>query len=436
MIKRMSLIFTRITNNYLPDAYIFALILTLITFIAGMVLQSKTPLEMVTYWGDGFWSLMTFSMQMALILVFGFTLAKTYVVHNLLARIAGLCKTQTQASILLTLTSCFACYLNWGFGLIVSALLAVQIARQLREVNYGLLIANAYSGFLVWHGGLSGSIPLKLTNPSKELMQLMQNEGYSLNETIFAPLNLSILITTILLLVLINFLMAKYTKHKQVISFEELSFNLEKSKGGNFAQKLEHSRLLNFTLITMGLMYIFSKISTSGLDLNLMIFLFMILAMIFHGNSKSFLNSFNDSVKDSSGILLQFPFYAGIMAMMASSGLATQLSSFFTSLANENTFLFFTYLSAGVVNFFVPSGGGQWALQAPIILSAAKGLGIAYNDAAMAIAWGDAWTNMVQPFWALPLLSAAKCSLKEMMLYSVVIFLAIGLNTSLIFLLY
>lgn len=436
MIKRMSIIFTRMTNNYLPDAYIFAIILTFITFVAGFTTQDRSVMQMVMYWGDGLWTLLGFSMQMALVLVFGFTLAKTYVVHNFLRKVASLAKNQAQASILLTLVSCGACYLNWGFGLIVSALLAVQIARQLREVNYGLLIANAYSGFLVWHGGLSGSIPLKLTNPSVELMKLMNHGGYKLSDTIFSNLNLIILFVTVIVLLVVNYLMAKYTKNKKVLSFEEITFDLSKKKGETFAQKLEHSRLLNFTLITLGMMYLFSKIMTSGFDLNLVIFLFMLLALIFHGTSKSFLEAFNDSVKDSSGILLQFPFYAGIMSMMAKSGMALKLSAFFANISTKETFLFFTYISAGVVNFFVPSGGGQWVLQAPIIIPAAHDFNIAFNDAAMAIAWGDAWTNMVQPFWALPLLSAANCSLKEMMTYSVLIFLSVGLSTGLIFLLY
>ena len=436
MINRMSLIFTNMTKNYLPDAYIFAIILTLITFLAGMFGMGKSPVEMAMYWGDGFSVLFTFAMQMALILVFGFTLAKTYVVHNLLNKIAALCKTQVQASILLTLVSCLACYLNWGFGLIVSALLAVQMASVLKEVNYGLLIANAYSGFLVWHGGISGSIPLKLTRPSDDMMYILGRTSIPLSETIYGNLNLIILFTTIIVLVVTNVLMAKFSKEKQVIEVSEINFNLDKVKSENFAQRLENSRLLNFTIVTLGFLYLFTKISHSGIDLNTMIFLFMILGMIFHGTSKYFLDSFNDSVKDSSGILLQFPFYAGIMAMMSSSGLASAMSEFFISISNENTFLFFTYLSAGVVNFFVPSGGGQWALQAPIIIPAAKSMGINLADASMAIAWGDAWTNMVQPFWAIPLLSAAKCSLRQMMFYSVVVFLMTGLSTAVILLVF
>lgn len=436
MIKRMSLIFTNMTKNYLPDAYVFALILTFVTFLSGCIFMGKTPVEMAIFWGDGLSLLFSFAMQMALILVFGFTLAKTYVVHNLLNKIASVCKSQVHASLMLTFVSALACYINWGFGLIVSALLAVQIARKLKEVNYGLLIANAYSGFLVWHGGLSGSIPLKLTNPDDSIKAILGKSKVALAETIYSGFNLTILFTTLVVLLLINGLMAKFSKEKQTIEFSEINFNLDKPTSQNFAQRLENSRILNFTLVTLGMLYLFTQISTSGMNLNTMIFLFMILGMIFHGTSKYFLDSFNDSVKDCSGILLQFPFYAGIMAMMSGSGLAQAMSEFFVSISSENTFLFFTYLSAGVVNFFVPSGGGQWALQAPIILPAARSLGVDLTNASMSIAWGDAWTNMVQPFWAIPILSAAKCDLKQMMTYSVLVFIFIGLATSLILLLY
>jgi short-chain fatty acids transporter len=436
MLRSMTLIFTKVTKNYLPDAYIFALILTLFTFLAGIVFKGQTPLEMAIFWGDGFWNLMTFGMQMALVLIFGFTLAKTYTVHKILTKLTSLIKTQAQAVMLLTIASCIACYINWGFGLIVSALLAVEFARKLGRVNYGLMIASAYSGFLVWHGGLSGSIPLKLTNPNPEIKAILEGQTFTITDTLFSPMNLVILFTTIATLLILNSIMSKGIQDYQDVSFESLSFEVEEIKDETLAQKLERSRILNFLIVTLGLIYLFYKISKDGIGLNTMIMVFMILGLILHGTSKNFLKAFNDSVKDSSGILLQFPFYAGIMAMMSESGLAVSMSQFFIDISSENTFLFFTYLSAGVVNFFVPSGGGQWALQAPIILPAAKELGINLGDAAMAIAWGDAWTNMVQPFWALPLLAAAKCDLKQMMSYSVIIFFATGIMTSLFFVFY
>lgn len=436
MLTKMTLVFTKVTKNYLPDAYIFALILTLVTFLSGIIFKDETPLNMTIYWGDGFWNLMGFAMQMALVLIFGFTLAKTYTVHKILTSLTALIKTQAQAVVILTIASCISCYINWGFGLIVSALLAVEFARKLGRVNYGLMIASAYSGFLVWHGGLSGSIPLKLTNPNDEIKALLDGQTFTLADTIYSPMNLVILFTTIATLIILNSIMSKGIQDYQDVSFESLSFEVNKIKERSLAQKLEHSRVLNFLIVTLGLMYLFYKVSSDGIGLNTMIMIFMILGLILHGTSKNFLNAFNDSVKDSSGILLQFPFYAGIMAMMSGSGLAVSMSEFFIEISTEKTFLFFTYLSAGLVNFFVPSGGGQWALQAPIILPAAKQLGINLNDAAMAIAWGDAWTNMVQPFWALPLLAAAKCDLKQMMSYSVIIFMATGIMTSLFFVFY
>jgi len=435
-IKRLTLVFTNMTQNYLPDAYIFAILLTLVTFISGIALMGYTPMQMANFWGDGLWNLNNFAMQMALVLIFGFTLAKTYVVHNLLAKISSFAKNQNQAIILLTLIAVAGCYINWGFGLIVSALLAVEFARKLKTLNYGLFIAAAYSGFLVWHGGLSGSVPLKLTNPNDSIKSILGNETFDLSNTIFSSFNLTILIAMVITLVLTNYLMSRFSKQSMSVDFDEVKFEMKRVKGGNFATRLENSVILNFLLVTLGLVYLIPTILEKGIGLNTMIIIFMLLGLIFHGTSKNFLNSFNESVRDSSGILLQFPFYAGIMAMMSGSGMAQALSEFFISISNENTFLFFTYISAAIVNFFVPSGGGQWALQAPIILPAAKELGISLSDASMAIAWGDAWTNMVQPFWALPLLSAARCELRQMMTYSLVIFLSSGFVSCFIILLY
>ena len=134
-----------------------------------------------------------------------------------------------------------------------------------------------------------------------------------------------------------------------------------------------------------------------------------------------------DAVKGTAGIVLQVPLYAGIMGMMVGSGLAVAMSEWFVSISNATTFPLFTFISAGIVNFFVPSGGGQWAVQAPIVLPAAESLGVPIHQAAMAVAFGDAWTNMVQPFWALPLLGIAGLSIKDIMGYCTVCLLWSGL---------
>ena len=434
MFNKLSRFFTSLTTKYLPDAYVFALLLTLIVFVLGLVVQNKSLTDMLVYWGDGFWNLLAFSMQMALVLITGFTMAKTPVVSKVINFLCLFVTDFKRGVIFTVIISCLACYINWGFGLIVSALFAVAVAKKIKKLDYGLLVAMSYSGFLVWHGGLSGSVPLKLTDPSTKIKNIIGEKTFALNETLYSNLNLTMLSLTVFLLLILGFLFASQTTNIQPIEFKEESEKPVNDQDQSIASVIERSRLLAIVIGLMGISYLVIKlIQGSSFNLNLMIFLFLCLGIILHQNSKRFLIAFNDSVKDSSGILLQFPFYAGIMGMMASSGLAQSLSEFFISISTNDTFLIFTYWSAGIVNFFVPSGGGQWAIQGPIILPAAKELGVNLADAAMAIAWGDAWSNMLQPFWAIPLLSVAKLKLNQMMGYSIIIFLVIGLFSSFVF---
>lgn len=435
MIAAMSNFFTKLAYKYLPDAYIFALLLTFIVVCLSM-LNGNSFLQTVGFWGDGFWKLMNFAMQMSLILITGFTLAKTKPISLLLDKLSTLVKDQVSAVLLVTMVSALSCLINWGFGLIVSAMFSIVIAKKLKKINFGLLLASAYSGFLLWHGGISGSIPLKLTSPSPAIQNILGVQYISLNETIYSSLNITLILSTMVTILLVNFLMAKDERHSKNIKLKDSPKNIEEVSK-TFSQKLENSKLINFLVVLMGSVYLLQYFSEGkSINLNITIFIFLILSLAFSGNAKSFLNSFSESVKDSGGIILQFPFYAGLMGIMSSSGLAKEMSDFFVSIATEKTFLLFTYWSAGIVNFFVPSGGGQWAVQAPIILPAAKELGINFSKVSMAIAWGDAWSNMVQPFWALPLLSVSGLSLKDMMGYSVIIFLASGIVSSSVFLLF
>lgn len=434
MINALSRIFTNIFQRFLPDAYIFALLLTLLVFTLGVGLTGHSPIQMIGFWGDGFWNLLQFSMQMVLILVTGHTLAKTQLIKSVLSQLAKLAHSSTSAILLSVFISSIACYINWGFGLIVSALFAIELAKKVENINFPLLIAAAYSGFLVWHGGLSGSIPLKLTDPSLGIQNIIGRDSIPLADTIYSPINLILSIGTVCILMFICFLLSKDTQNTVKYKIEIDDTKLDSVNHLTVASKLENSFSLNLIIVTMGVVYIGSElISGNGLTLNLMIFIFLILGMLFSSTPKQFLTSFNNSIKDSSGIILQFPFYAGIMGMMASSGLALAMSEFFISISDKNTFLLFTYWSAGIINFFVPSGGGQWAIQGPIIFPAAKELGIDFSKAAMAIAWGDAWSNMVQPFWALPILSIAKLRLSDMMGYSVILFIFSGIFSSIIF---
>lgn len=431
MFKRFTNGCVTLVQKYLPDAFIFAIFLTILTFVLGIGFTKQTPLDMIIHWGSGFWNLLEFSMQMALVLVTGHTLASSPPIKKGLRKMASIAKTPTQAILAVSFVSAIACWINWGFGLVIGALYARELVKQVEDVDYRLLIASAYSGFLLWHGGLSASIPLTLATSTSDLPAMTDGAVTSViptTETIFAPFNLFISIGLIITLPLIN--RAMHPEKKDVVRIDPalLDKDLEKEEAVTLennrtpAEKLENNRIISLVTGLLGIVYIIYYFITNGFDLNLNIlnFTFLILGILFHGTPIRFIKAVEEATKGSAGIILQFPFYAGIMGMMtgknaAGASLASLISNWFVSISTPRTYPLFSFFSAGVVNFFVPSGGGQWAVQAPIMMPAGKALGVPAAKTAMAIAWGDAWTNMIQPFWALPALGIAGLDARDIM---------------------
>lgn len=416
-----------------------------------MVLTKQSPLQIIGHWSGGFWSLLAFSMQMALVLVTGHTMASSVIFTKLLAKMASKLKTPRQAIVVVTLVSTIACILNWGFGLVIGAIFAKEIARKLKGVDYRLLIASAYTGFLVWHGGLSGSIPLQVASDNVDALSKQTAGAVFANiptsQTIFSPMNLFILGSLIMLLPIIN--RAMYPSDDQVVVVDPKLLDdtievVQKPKSEMTpAERIENSKVISIILGVMGWVYILQYFITKGfnLNLNLVNFIFLFTGIILHGTPRRFLNAFLEATKGASGILLQFPFYAGIMGIMTGTNsegvsLAILMSNFFVNISTPKTFPIFTFWSAGIVNFFVPSGGGQWAVQAPIVMPAGLKIGVSTAKSAMAIAWGDAWTNMIQPFWALPALGIAGLGAKDIMGYCLIVLICSGFVISAGFLLF
>ena len=438
MIRHMGEFFSRIAGRMLPDAFVFALLLVILTFLLGIVVQGASFAEMAGYFGDGVWGFLVFSMQMVLILVTGSALATSRPVRRLLEWIAARARTPSQAIVLVTLVMMAGCWLNWGFGLIAAALLARALARSVKGIHYPLLVASAYSGFIVWHAGLSASIPLKIAGPDAIMGQFASGAVVPTSETIFAWQNLLLVAVLVAVVPLVNWLMMP-KEESRVIEADQSRFDrhpeqepLEPAHPATPAQRLENSRLLSGAIGLLGAAYtVLYFYRGGGISFNIVNFIFLMAGIILHRTPINYVRAVNGAVRTCGGIILQFPFYAGIMGMMIHSGLAVTLSQGFVNISNETTFPFFTYLSAGVVNFFVPSGGGQWAVQGPIMIPAAEALGVPHATTAMAIAWGDAWTNLVQPFWALPLLAVAKLGIRDIMGYTAVVLVFSGLVTAL-----
>lgn len=427
MIRRMADFFTRLMERYLPDAFVFAVILTLVVFVAGVFGQEKTPMQMAVYWGDGLWNLLAFSMQMALILVTGYVLAMAPVVQRMLRRLAAQTATMPRAVVVTTVVALVASWFNWGFGLVASALIAREIARQHREMHYPLLVASAYSGFLVWHAGLSGSIPLKVASPGNDVLGKLLPSPIPVSETILSgPVIWTVVILAISLPIL-NWWMTPH-RSRWVNHVHGDDSSPVETHPKTPAEKIEHSRWILWPMVIMAMAWLVHHFERGGgLSLNVIILIFLVLGLALHGKPANYLRAFQQAVGITSGIVLQFPLYAGLMGMMIQSGLASSVSQWFVDIASPETFPVLTFLSAGLVNVFVPSGGGQWAVQAPIVIPAAQALGVPLNQAAMAVAFGDAWTNMIQPFWALPLLAVSGLSVRHIMGYCTVVLLWSGL---------
>ena len=436
MFKKFTNGCVRVVNRWLPDPFLFAIILTIVVFIASMIGTQQSPIALVDSWGNssGFWGLLSFSMQMALVLVLGSAMASAKVCKRILGAIASIAKDKKSAILITTFVSTICCWLNWGFGLIAGALLAKEVARRVKDVDYPLLIASAYSGFVIWHAGLSGSIPLQMgAEGGTEILGVVYSAPIS--QTVFHPVNLGMVLVILILMPLVNYAMHPDAQHTItvdpaiLVEEEEKTYTIDTP-----AEKIEHSRILWVITLVLGFAYIIYYFVTKGfnLDLNIVNMIFMFLGILLHGDLRKYVDAIGEAAGGAAGILLQFPFYAGIMGLMVATNpetgvsLASIIANFFTNISNDVTFPVLTFLSAGIINFFVPSGGGQWAVQAPIVMPAATEMGIEYGRAAMAIAWGDQWTNMIQPFWALPALGIAGLSARNIMGYLVIVTIFTG----------
>ena len=441
MFKKFTNGCVRVVNRWLPDPFLFAVILSIIVYVFAMIATKMGPLKILNAWGttSGFWNLLAFSMQMALVLVLGSAMASAKPCKKALRAVAGMYHNNMQAIVVTTFVSTVCCWLNWGFGLVIGALLAKEVVRRVPTVDYPLLIASAYSGFVIWHAGLSGSIPLDLV-AGKTFGEVLNQAP--ITATLFHPMNLIMCGVILLAMPFVNYAMHPDKDHtvtidpSLLVEEEERTYEVKTP-----ADRMEHSKILWAIILLGGFVYIIYYFVQNGftLGLNIVNMIFMFLGILLHGDLRRYVDAISDAASGAAGILLQFPFYAGIMGMMVAANeqgdsLAGVISEFFVSISNNVTFPMLSFLAAGVVNFFVPSGGGQWAVQGPIMMPAGAAMGIENGRTAMAIAWGDQWTNMIQPFWALPALGIAKLSARDIMGYLVIVTIFTGVVACLGFL--
>ncbi|RPJ73571.1 MAG: short-chain fatty acid transporter, partial [Desulfobacteraceae bacterium] len=348
MLRRLAAFFTLVMRSYLPDAYLFAILLTFLSVILALIFTPSGFMKVVTSWGDGIYGIIAFAFQMILILITGHALALTPAVNRVLMAIASIGSTPIKAGMTVALVGGVCSWLNWGFGLIVSGLLAVEIARRNREVDFPYLVAAGYSGFVVWHMGLSGSIPLvcATAKSAQNFIEKATGAVVPVSDSIFQAFNLLpaliIILTMPLLYALIHPKAAevKRISPEKLKEVESITVKIPLPPQATLAQRIDHSYVINIIFGLLGVIYLYNHFSTKGFDLNLniVIFIFFISGVLLHGKPVNYINAIATAIKGAGAIALQFPLYGGIQGIMVGTGLASVIAGWFVALSSPETF--------------------------------------------------------------------------------------------------
>ena len=440
----------KLFGRYLPSPFTIAVLLTVLTMVLALVFGESAPnttkvTHVLSLWEQGLWNngLLVFAYQMMLILVLGHVLVLSPPMEQLILKLTRLVRNTPQAAVLVAVSTMLVSFFNWGLGLIFGALFARKVGEYAQEreipLNYPLIGACGYSGLMVWHGGISGSAPIKVAEKGhlQELMTaagnpdlaLMLPETLPTSLTVFGSGNLVVFGCVVLCIAILARYLGKRATPTR-IALQRYAFEKIEKAELKGAEKLEYSKwpalIFGGILFCAFLIQYFPAIRSLNITPNLLNFFMLGLAILLHGSFRSFLNAVEAAIGDVSGILVQFPLYFGIMGIMGGSGMIAQISDLFVATSNATTLPVFTFFSAALVNIFVPSGGGQWAVQGPLVLESAVTLGVPLSKIVMALAYGDQLTNMLQPFWALPLLGITKLKAKEILPYTI-LFMGVGM---------
>jgi short-chain fatty acids transporter len=436
MLERLGLSFEGWVRRNMPDPFVLVLALTLLTFVMAGFLNwnAFSAPKLAGAWLGGFWELLSFSMQMVLIVVTGEAIIATRPVRRAFRWISDRPRTPGGALWLLSTCALAAGWLHWGFGLIGSALLARQMAGVLRakgiRVDYPLMGTAAYLSMLLWHAGTTATAPLLINTPGHFLESTIGL--IPLSETVFLPMNLA---ACGILFVLTPWLVVRMhpRKPRPADAYLDLAdaeagaeTRPEKKKPSTLAERLDQSALLGRATGALGIAALaLGAVAKGKLDLthNIVNFLLLSTGLLIHGSPVSYARAIATSVRGTSGIILQYPFYGGIMGLMKESGLGHAIAGLFIQFSTAHTLPFFAYLAATFTKLFVPSGGGEWAVEGPVMLQAARDLGSAFGKTTMGIAYGNMVGNLFQPFWAIPLLAVLGLRARDIMGFCLVIFL-------------
>lgn len=434
MLRRTSDVFVKVAERWMPDPLVIAIFLTAVSFVAALMFTDFSAAQAVDAWGNSYWTLLRFTAQMILILALGHVLANTRAVRRLLVAIASLVRSAPMAYVGLTVFASLAALVSWGLGLILPAVLARIIATNCRErgikVHFPLLVAGGYGGTIVGMQGLSASIPLLLNTPGHFLEKEIGLIG--LDQTIFSWWSISIVVAIMIILPQVFRRLAP--DDEDVVEIRPAAGDAPVQVGHAAtaaaitpSQKMENARWITLLLALFGGIYVVRFFLRGGeLQLDSLNMIFVVLGLAFADSPRHYIELLSNAARVAGPFLIQYPMYSGLMGLIAESGLGALIVGGFVAVANADTLPIWTFFSAGFLNLFIPSAGGQWAVQGPIVTEAAMQLGADIPRVAMAVTVGEVWTNAIQPLYAVPVLAIAGLHIRDIMGYCVIGLLTLG----------
>ena len=428
-------------DKFMPDTLVLAAALTIVTFFVGIFAADQTPWQMVLHWGEGFWGLLSFSMQMFLAIAAGYVAASSPPGRALLQRVARAPKTPLGAILFSCYFLAIVSWFNWAMGTIIAAFLAREIAANHEKLDFKLLIAVGYCVSLCI-GILGPSTPefLLSADPTSYMAEYL-SEPVPLFDTMFDP---GLVASEILVFfIAIPFLCWLIHPPKDQVptvdqairdrfraqdeAVDELRKNRKPKKEMTFAERCDNGRILVYLVVVAVTAYLVYYFYNNGFNLTIDITNILILdiAMLLHGTPTNILRAAQEGVRSAFGVALQFPFYGGIQGILSSSGMVAIIAEFFASISSVVTFPFVTYFLGAILNIFIPSSGGIFMVSGPVLAEAAATLGVNHAQWIFAFTWGEGISNIIQPFWAIPLLGLCNMKMRDIMGYCIMFFIAI-----------
>jgi short-chain fatty acids transporter len=455
VVARIALRFAAWAERWVPDAFVFALLATILVFVAGLVVARASPVALVDSWGKGFWELVSFAMQMALIIITGHVLASSRPVAIAIARLARAPRTARGATVMVAVFSMLTSWINWGFSLIFSALLARETARYRAEADYRALGASSFLGLgSVWAQGLSGSAALQMATPGalppkvRDIVaagDLVPAGIIPLRSTIFLWQSLVSVAVEVAVVSLVVWLYTPPREHARTAG----EFGIEltpmlavaaapadpgggrKTDPRTPGERLEHAPFLNLAIFALGsaylaLYFVRSADRIAAINVNTINFVFLMVGILLHWTPARLMRAVREATPATWGVILQFPFYAGIAGMIAYTELNARIARAFVQLSSPVTFPPFIAAYSALLGVFVPSGGSKWIIEAPYVMRAARDLHVHLGWTVAVYDLGEALANLVQPFWMLPTLAILGLRARDVMGFTFIVFLALA----------